>query len=59
MIDIEEKAVLFQFLQSSERDSMEDRVFIYRPLKRTIIESTIFLIEMILKDSKEKLIVAL
>ncbi|WP_260677831.1 hypothetical protein [Staphylococcus haemolyticus] len=43
MIDIEEKAVLFQFLQSSERDSMEDRVFIYRPLKRTIIESTIFL----------------
>lgn len=43
MIDIEEKAVLLQFLQSSKNDPIEDRVFISSPLKRTIIESTIFL----------------
>lgn len=43
MIDIEEKAVLLQFLQSFESDPIEDRVFVYRPLRRTIIESTVFL----------------
>ena len=43
MIDIEEKAVLLQFLQSFENDPIEDRVFVYRPLRRTIIESTVFL----------------
>ncbi|MDI0105254.1 hypothetical protein PZM40_12300, partial [Staphylococcus epidermidis] len=37
VIVTEGKKVLFQFLQTSEKDPTNKRVFIYKPLKRTII----------------------
>lgn len=43
VIVTEGKKVLFQFLQTSEKDPTDKRVFIYKPLKRTIIEATVFL----------------
>lgn len=43
IIDIEKNKVLFQFLHSTENDPIQDRVFVYNPLRRTIIEATVYL----------------